>query len=113
MRWLGSYLTQSFPKGEQDVHLRDLLLTVESARCSPSQWAGPARYLDPPCGVADLPPIQICCISHDHCTFFVSLAVNGSDSRAQMTIWITTPSWTSGASTMNAYTSSLLLVGFA
>ncbi|ORX36694.1 beta-lactamase superfamily domain-domain-containing protein [Kockovaella imperatae] len=39
---------------------------IFSYRCSPSQYVGPARYLPPPCTVADLPPIHICCISHDH-----------------------------------------------
>ncbi|GHJ86365.1 hypothetical protein NliqN6_2767 [Naganishia liquefaciens] len=37
-----------------------------SKRCSPTQWFGPARYLDPPCSIEQLPPIHICCISHDH-----------------------------------------------
>lgn len=38
-----------------------------SDRCSPSQYVGPARYLNPPCAIADLPPVHIVCISHDHC----------------------------------------------
>ena len=40
---------------------------IFSYRCSPSQYVGPGRYLDPPCTVAELPPVHVCCISHDHC----------------------------------------------
>ncbi|TXT03837.1 hypothetical protein VHUM_04358 [Vanrija humicola] len=39
---------------------------IFSYRCSPSQLVGPARYLAPPCGIDDLPPVHVCCISHDH-----------------------------------------------
>ncbi|KAK4685444.1 N-acyl-phosphatidylethanolamine-hydrolyzing phospholipase D, partial [Tremellales sp. Uapishka_1] len=39
---------------------------IFSYRCSPSQYVGPARYLDPPCQIAMLPDIHVCCISHDH-----------------------------------------------
>lgn len=39
---------------------------IFSYRCSPSQLVGPARHLDPPCRVDELPPIHACCISHDH-----------------------------------------------
>lgn len=39
---------------------------IFSKRCSPAQFVGPSRYLDAPCYVADLPPVHICCISHDH-----------------------------------------------
>jgi L-ascorbate metabolism protein UlaG (beta-lactamase superfamily) len=39
---------------------------IFSHRCSPSQLVGPARHLDPPCTVAELPAIHACCISHDH-----------------------------------------------
>ncbi|WVR06992.1 hypothetical protein IAU60_004030 [Kwoniella sp. DSM 27419] len=39
---------------------------IFSYRCSPTQYVGPARYLDPPCSVAMLPEIHACCISHDH-----------------------------------------------
>lgn len=39
---------------------------IFSKRCSPAQFVGPSRYLDAPCYVADLPPVHVCCISHDH-----------------------------------------------
>ncbi|EAL23556.1 hypothetical protein CNBA2030 [Cryptococcus deneoformans B-3501A] len=39
---------------------------IFSYRCSPTQYIGPARYMDPPCSVSMLPEIHICCISHDH-----------------------------------------------
>lgn len=39
---------------------------IFSQRCSPVQSFGPARYLDPPCGVDELPPIHAVLISHDH-----------------------------------------------
>lgn len=39
---------------------------IFSQRCSPVQSFGPARYLDPPCGVDQLPPIHAVLISHDH-----------------------------------------------
>ncbi|WVQ82278.1 hypothetical protein IAT38_004406 [Cryptococcus sp. DSM 104549] len=39
---------------------------IFSYRCSPTQYAGPARYIDPPCSVSMLPEVHICCISHDH-----------------------------------------------
>lgn len=40
---------------------------IFSYRCSPIQQVGPARYLDTPCQVEDLPTINLCIISHDHC----------------------------------------------
>ena len=49
------------------VLLQVIRRVAEKSRCSPSQYVGPARYLPPPCTVADLPPIHACCISHDHC----------------------------------------------
>lgn len=39
---------------------------IFSQRCSPSQYIGPSRYIPPPCSISDLPPVHICCISHDH-----------------------------------------------
>ncbi|EIW70676.1 hypothetical protein TREMEDRAFT_29049 [Tremella mesenterica DSM 1558] len=39
---------------------------IFSYRCSPSQYVGPARHLDPPCSVSELPEIHACFISHDH-----------------------------------------------
>ncbi|KAL7424367.1 Protein-lysine N-methyltransferase efm4 [Cryptotrichosporon argae] len=37
-----------------------------SKRCSPSQWAGPARLTPVPCEVADFPEIDAIVISHNH-----------------------------------------------
>ncbi|BEI81351.1 hypothetical protein CcaverHIS002_0205110 [Cutaneotrichosporon cavernicola] len=39
---------------------------IFSLRCSPTQYVGPARSLNPPCSVAELPPIHLVIISHDH-----------------------------------------------
>ncbi|GMK57218.1 hypothetical protein CspeluHIS016_0400520 [Cutaneotrichosporon spelunceum] len=39
---------------------------IFSQRCSPTQYLGPARSLDPPCSVVELPPIHLVIISHDH-----------------------------------------------
>ena len=52
---------------------------IFSYRCSPSQYVGPARYLDTPCKVEDLPPVHIYCISHDHCTLSIYLLSPLSD----------------------------------
>lgn len=40
---------------------------IFSYRCSPTQAVGPARYLDVPCQVDELPAINLCVVSHDHC----------------------------------------------
>lgn len=39
---------------------------VFSQRASPVQWAGPARFHQPPIAIADLPPIEAVILSHDH-----------------------------------------------
>lgn len=39
---------------------------VFSKRASPVQWAGPARFHQPPISIADLPPIKAVILSHDH-----------------------------------------------
>ncbi|HLL85069.1 MAG TPA: MBL fold metallo-hydrolase [Longimicrobium sp.] len=39
---------------------------IWSDRCSPSTWAGPKRFHPPPVALAELPPIDVVVISHDH-----------------------------------------------
>lgn len=39
---------------------------VFSQRASPVQWAGPARFHQPPISIAELPPIKAVILSHDH-----------------------------------------------
>ncbi len=39
---------------------------VFSERASPVQWAGPARFHQPPISIADLPPLAAIILSHDH-----------------------------------------------
>ncbi|WVO16258.1 hypothetical protein L204_103932 [Cryptococcus depauperatus] len=54
-------------KGEQRGGMCGLLFDpIFSYRCSPTQYAGPARYLDPPCTVSMLPAVHAYFISHDH-----------------------------------------------
>jgi L-ascorbate metabolism protein UlaG (beta-lactamase superfamily) len=39
---------------------------VFSERASPVQWAGPARFHQPPIAIDELPPIRAVILSHDH-----------------------------------------------
>ena len=39
---------------------------VFSKRCSPVQFAGPARMVPPACSVEDLPPLDAVILSHNH-----------------------------------------------
>jgi L-ascorbate metabolism protein UlaG (beta-lactamase superfamily) len=39
---------------------------VWSERCSPSTLIGPKRFHEPPIALADLPPIDVVVVSHDH-----------------------------------------------
>lgn len=39
---------------------------VFSRRCSPSQWVGPSRFTPTPCTAADLPPVHVVLLSHNH-----------------------------------------------
>jgi hypothetical protein len=81
-----------------------------TCRCSPSQYVGPARYLDPPCPVSMLPDIHVCCISHDHCKSWrwyrlVFYEEFGAD-EIQTIIWTTTPFLTCGSFTKTRSISS-------
>jgi N-acyl-phosphatidylethanolamine-hydrolysing phospholipase D len=50
-----------FPSG-----LRVLLDPVFEDRCSPACFPGPKRYTPTPCGLADLPIVDVVVISHSH-----------------------------------------------
>ena len=39
---------------------------IFSERCSPVQWAGPRRVRPPPLRTAELPPVDVIVISHNH-----------------------------------------------
>ncbi|KAI9784620.1 MAG: hypothetical protein M1839_001842 [Geoglossum umbratile] len=60
--WLGHacYLVE-FPSG-----LRVLFDPVFTQRCSPLSWAGPSRFTEMPCEIADIPFIDAVVISHNH-----------------------------------------------
>ncbi|KAK4236199.1 beta-lactamase superfamily domain-containing protein [Achaetomium macrosporum] len=67
--WLGhaSVLVQLPPLGSGiDRPVRCLFDPIFSARCSPSQHAGPIRSYPPPCKAEDLPEIDAVFISHNH-----------------------------------------------
>ncbi|KAK4043329.1 beta-lactamase superfamily domain-containing protein [Parachaetomium inaequale] len=67
--WLGhaGVLVQLPPLDPQNSRpVRCLFDPMFSARCSPSQLAGPIRSYPPPCTVQDLPPIDAVFISHNH-----------------------------------------------
>nr|XP_019010905.1 N-acyl-phosphatidylethanolamine-hydrolyzing phospholipase D [Kwoniella pini CBS 10737]OCF49686.1 N-acyl-phosphatidylethanolamine-hydrolyzing phospholipase D [Kwoniella pini CBS 10737] len=65
--WLGhAGVLVEVPWKGRDGFAGILFDPIFSYRCSPTQSVGPARYLDPPCKVSELPDIHICCISHDH-----------------------------------------------
>ncbi|KAI9151332.1 Metal-dependent hydrolase lscR [Paramyrothecium foliicola] len=60
--WLGHacYYVE-FPSG-----LRVLFDPVFEDRCTPVQWAGPKRFTQPPCSLAELPFVDAVVISHSH-----------------------------------------------
>ncbi|WVQ99331.1 hypothetical protein IAU59_006463 [Kwoniella sp. CBS 9459] len=66
--WLGhaGVLVQIPWKDDREGTCGIIFDPIFSYRCSPSQYVGPARYLDAPCPVSMLPEIHACCISHDH-----------------------------------------------
>jgi L-ascorbate metabolism protein UlaG (beta-lactamase superfamily) len=55
-----------------DFYLTD---PVFSKRASPVQWAGPARFHQPPITIDELPPIAAVILSHDHYDHLDSAAV--------------------------------------
>jgi L-ascorbate metabolism protein UlaG (beta-lactamase superfamily) len=46
--------------------VRLLVDPVWDLRASPRQWFGPKRFFPPPCGLAELGPVDAVLISHDH-----------------------------------------------
>ncbi|TYJ55675.1 hypothetical protein B9479_003578 [Cryptococcus floricola] len=72
--WLGHagvliqipWKTSENPDNKRNGTCGILFDPIFSYRCSPTQYAGPARYIDSPCTVSMLPEIHACCISHDH-----------------------------------------------
>ncbi|MGF1694911.1 MBL fold metallo-hydrolase [Vibrio lamellibrachiae] len=51
------------------IRLNETLIMTDpvfSDRASPVQWAGPKRFHESPISIADLPPIDVVIISHDH-----------------------------------------------
>lgn len=60
--WLGhACVYLEFPSG-----LRVLLDPVFEDRCSPAGFPGPKRYTPTPCGLGDLPVVDVVVISHSH-----------------------------------------------
>ncbi|WRT66303.1 uncharacterized protein IL334_003257 [Kwoniella shivajii] len=65
--WLGhAGILLQIPWKDKEGHAGVIFDPIFSYRCSPTQYVGPARYLDPPCSVSELPEIHLCFISHDH-----------------------------------------------
>ncbi|KAB8342786.1 hypothetical protein FH972_022384 [Carpinus fangiana] len=71
--WLGhaSWLIEMPSPGSEDEAqsrpgLTILLDPVFSERTSPFKWLGPKRYTPLPCAIADLPPVDVVIISHNH-----------------------------------------------
>ena len=70
-----------------------LIDPVWDERAAPTQWAGPKRFFPPTLSLADLPPIDVVLISHDH---YDHLGAGTVQRLARMeslrqTRWITTP----------------------
>lgn len=66
--WLGhaGMLLQLPPLSEGSSPLHLIFDPIFSARCSPTQNAGPIRSYAPPCALSDLPPIDALFLSHNH-----------------------------------------------
>lgn len=46
--------------------VRVLIDPIWDERAAPAQWFGPKRFFAPPLALADLPPLDVILISHDH-----------------------------------------------
>jgi N-acyl-phosphatidylethanolamine-hydrolysing phospholipase D len=61
---------------------------IFSERCSPFQWAGPKRLRPSPVHAADLPPVDVCVISHNHYDHLDLETVKEMNSHHQSLIWM-------------------------
>ena len=66
--WIGhaSFLVETPAAKGAGRGVRILFDPVFSERTSPVGWFGPKRYTPTPCSVADLPDVDLVCISHNH-----------------------------------------------
>jgi N-acyl-phosphatidylethanolamine-hydrolysing phospholipase D len=68
--WLGhATVLLQLPSSKADPAsepIKILFDPIFSHRCSPTQYVGPSRLYSAPCTVADLPKIDVVCISHSH-----------------------------------------------
>ena len=66
--WIGhaSFLVETSASEGTERGVRVLFDPVFSERTSPVTWAGPKRYTPTPCGLDELPDVDLVVISHDH-----------------------------------------------
>ena len=66
--WIGhaSFLVETPAMKGAERGVRILFDPVFSERTSPVTWFGPKRYSPTPCTVAELPDVDLVCISHNH-----------------------------------------------
>ncbi|KAF2718352.1 Metallo-hydrolase/oxidoreductase [Polychaeton citri CBS 116435] len=66
--WIGhaSFLVETPTAAGSSRGIRVLFDPVWSERTSPFSFLGPKRYSPPPCTIADVPDVDIICISHNH-----------------------------------------------
>lgn len=61
---------------------------IFSERCSPVQWAGPKRLRPSPVQAEDLPPVDVCVISHNHYDHLDAQTVVSLNKIHQKMIWM-------------------------
>ena len=66
--WIGhaSFLVETPAVKGAERGVRILFDPVFSERTSPVGWFGPKRYTPTPCSIAELPDVDLVCISHNH-----------------------------------------------
>ena len=66
--WIGhaSFLVETPTETGKDRGIRVLFDPVFSERASPVSFAGPKRFTPTPCGLDELPDVDLVVISHDH-----------------------------------------------
>ena len=70
---------------------RVLIDPVWEERASPVQWSGPKRFFAPTLPLADLPPIDVVLVSHDHYDHLGEATVRGLSSQGNLrdALWVT------------------------